>query len=155
MSRLARAVRDLVDVDVERARSGGMQLHLEGRLLARLANRRRLERDVVGLDVAAGLQKAAELRVLDETGAHARLVDHEGRRGEVRGRLVARHRLGELVGESKHRAAIRLLGRIGGDMRLQQPHEHLTLDIIRTAAPRARSDARRVSPGRWRQAGRR
>ena len=56
MSRLARAVRDLVHVDVERARSGGMQLHLEGRLLARLSNRRRLERDVVGLDVAAGLQ---------------------------------------------------------------------------------------------------
>ena len=90
MRRLSRPLRDLVDVDVERARRGRMQLHLERGLLPRLAQRRSLERVVVGLDVPARLQQApAELHVLDEARAGARFVDHERRRGEVRRRLVA------------------------------------------------------------------
>ena len=87
--RLARLVRDLVDVEVERPWRRRMELDLERRLLARLAQRCRLERGVALLDVSARLQQPPELRVLDEARALAGLVDHERRRREVRARLVA------------------------------------------------------------------
>ena len=123
--RLAGPLRDLVDVEVERPRRRRVQLHLERGLLACFADRRGLERDVGGLDVTARLQEAAELHMLDEAGASALLVDHEGRRSEVSGRLVAGQRLRELLGEPKHGAPVRLLTRVAGDVRLQQPYERL------------------------------
>ena len=49
------------------------------------------------------------------------------------------------MGESQHRAAIRLLGRIGGDMRLQQPHEHLTFDHSYCSAARTFRRAARLA----------
>ena len=75
VGRLAGALRDLVDVDVERPRRGGVQLDLEGGLLARLAQRCSLEREVGRLDVAARLQQPAELHVLDEARPESGLVD--------------------------------------------------------------------------------
>src|SRR4051812_27209711 len=90
---LTRAFRDLVDVEVERPRSRTVQPHLEGRLLARLPQCRRLERDVARLDVAAGLQQPLQPDVLDQARTRATLVDDEGRGCEVRLRLVARERV--------------------------------------------------------------
>ena len=119
--RLSGPVRDLVDVHVERARRGRMQVDVEGGLLASLADRCRLERVVCWLDMTARLQQPTELRVRDETGMNASFVDHVCRGGEVRGRLVTRHRVGELMSKSKHGTAVRLLPSVGGDVRLQQP----------------------------------
>ncbi len=92
MSGLAGTLGDLVDIKVERPLRRRVELELQLRLLARLAQRRRLERLVARLDVAARLQKPPELRVLDETNPRARFVDDESRSGEVRARLVARER---------------------------------------------------------------
>src|SRR5205823_1646537 len=93
MRRLVRALGNAVDVDVERPRRERMQRTVEPRLLVRFAQCRRLEREVAGLDVAAGLEQAVELDMLHEARARAVAVDHEGRGGEVRSGLVARERI--------------------------------------------------------------
>src|SRR5205814_1459854 len=113
-------LRDPVDVEVERPRRAGVQRQLERGLFPCFAQRRRLERLVRLLEVSARLQQPAELHVLDQAGADAFLVDDEGGRGEVRGRLVSRERLRELADEAQHRAAVRLLARVAGDVHAEQ-----------------------------------
>src|SRR5581483_11629048 len=117
------ALGDQVDVEIERARRGRMRLEPQRRLLECLAQRRGLERDVGGLDVPAGLQQPAQLRVRDETRTRAAVVDDERRSGEVRARLIARCRPLELSGQPEHRATIRLLALVGCDVGAQKAGE--------------------------------
>jgi len=56
VSRLARPLRNLVDVEVERPRRNRVELELERSLFVRLAQRGVLERQVGRLDMPARLQ---------------------------------------------------------------------------------------------------
>ncbi len=140
---LSRTPGDLMDVEVERPRRRRMKLHLEPGLLVRLAHRRGFERDIARLEMAPRLQQPPELRVLDEAGANARFVDHEGGCGEMRAGLVPRQRLRELLREPEHGAAVRLLARVAGDIRLQHPHEGLAVAHSYWSASRTFSRAAR------------
>src|SRR4051812_4766530 len=105
VGRLVRPRGNLVDVEVERPRRSRMEVESEARLLGRLPESRRFDRLVDRLDVPAGLEQTSELGMLDEARTRAVCVDDERRRGEVRTRLVAGHRLLELDREPQHRDA--------------------------------------------------
>ena len=69
------------------------------------------------------LQETTELRVGDEAGALAGLIEHERRCREMAERLAARERSLELLGETKHRATICLLAIVCRDVGLQEFEE--------------------------------
>ena len=90
MGRLIAARRDGMDIHIEQRRRRVVQADLATRLLARLAQRGQMhETAVTRLRMAAGLQPAAQLGVVQERDLARIDIDHQRARGEVRFVLMA------------------------------------------------------------------